>query len=163
MGSARSGLAVVTFVLGSTACARTMQPLSAEPTNVSRTFGFAFDPRPCRAGTNTISAAVFIAGEGNKVRYMTPADGHFNAALLEEDGSTSPVEVRWLTAPSEHVNLTPPAIAWNAELYFESMRTGACPVRIEIQPSKEARKQGLVPAVTTILLQALPAPPATPE
>jgi hypothetical protein len=125
----------------------------------TRSFGFSFDAHPCVAGSNTVSAAVFVASGRDVVRYLTPADGELGVRLLEQDGASRPVEVRWLAVPDESVNLKLPKVRWNLELRFESSRAGACPVRIEFQPAPAAATAGLGPALTTVVLQE-PPPPA---
>jgi hypothetical protein len=135
-------------------------PQASTPATPTRSFGLALESHPCVAGSNTVSAAAFVAsGGGNHVRYLTPRDGQLRVRLLERDGSSRPVEVRWLVVSDEKVNQELAKLRWNIQLRFESSRMGACPVRIEFQPAPAGASAGLRPALTTVVLQAPPLPP----
>jgi hypothetical protein len=133
-------------------------PPAPRPAPKDHSFALALEARPCVAGWNTVSAAAFVGHEGNVLRYVTPADGELEVRLLESDGSSRPVELRWLAVDHQNAKPALSNLPWNLQLRFESSRAGTCPVRIEFRPAASAAAE-LGPALTTVVLQAPPPPP----
>ena len=135
----------------------TSEPATAE--KPTRSLGLALSPGPCLAGANVVSASAFVSGPAEAARYLEPSDGDLRFTLVREGEPPRPITVRWLNV----ANIPPPPLPgppWNLELEFESAEAGACPIRVEFRPSPEAARVGLGAALTTMVMQEPPRPPA---
>lgn len=135
-------------------------PTPALAANPAYSLGLGTKSGACVAGRNVVPAMAFLSRAGQKVRDLEPADGEFKLVLIGADQAESPITLRWLKAPDESVASSlragPP---WNLEFQFESPTAGACPIRIEFQPSPRGKSAGLSPAVTTMVMMEPPPPP----
>ena len=107
--------------------------------------------RRCRLG----------AGARARARALSRAYGRraaLRVRLFRGPRTAAPRPLAAVPERPEHASL--PGPPWNLELTFDSPVRGACPLRVEFQPSREARSTGLAPAKTTVLLQNPPGPPA---
>ena len=135
-------------------------PDPALPAKPTQSLGMAFRPGPCVAGTNVVPVSLFVSGAGSKLRYLEPTDGNLRFTLAFADGSGVPISVRWLEV-SGVPDLTQ-LPRWNLELAFQSAVSGACPLRVEFDPSPKAESAGLGAARTTVLLTETPPLPPPP-
>jgi len=111
------------------------------------------------AGANVVPALVFVSDQGRLVRDLEPTDGELRFALVVGD-RVSPATLRWLDVPDAAARtLLPAGPPWNLELAFDSPTAGACPIRIEFQPSPQGQSAGLGAAETTVVLMEAPPPP----
>ena len=124
----------------------------------TRSLGLAFKSGPCLTGENVVPAAAFVSSSGRAQRYLSPADGDLRFTLAAEGTEVGvPIDLRWLSQPNLPDETLSPA--WNLELVFNRPPGGACPIRIEFQPSPQGADAGLQAAETTVLLTEPPPPP----
>jgi len=131
----------------------------AVPEKPTRSLGLAFKSGPCLTGENVVPAAAFVSSSGRAQRYLRPADGDLRFTLAAEgvQGAGVPISLRWLSEPNLPDETLSPA--WNLELVFNRPPGGACPIRIEFQPSPQGANAGLQAAEATVLLTEPPPPP----
>jgi len=153
------GRLIVLLGLSTVVCCSASAPEAVAAERPVRSLGLAFKPGPCVAGANVVSAAVFVLGPYQWLRYLEPTDGELQFGLVLTDRSESPIAFRWLALPERTDRAPLPPPEWNLELSFNSAQAGACQIRVEFDPSPEAVNMGLAKAEATLIMTEPPPPP----